>query len=152
MIRDQVVDCCRSTDLRKKLLAESDLRLRKLGLFQELMNCLQRTLRKLLQTTKQASRSRVKSIESLASLRGTNTQDLDLVPMQTNNVGRHVFSHSEDNTRDPANGIANVKHTQENQQNATDVEKETTMDENYYNEYVFNRKCISVPRTYCPCR
>ena len=24
MIRDQVVDCCRSTDLRKKLLAESD--------------------------------------------------------------------------------------------------------------------------------
>ena len=97
------------------------------------MNCFQHTLRKLLQTTKQASRSRVKSIESLASLRGTNTQDLDLVPMQINNVGRHVFSRSEDNTRDPANaadnGISNVKHTRENQQNATDVEKETTMDE-----------------------
>ena len=29
MIRDQVVDCCRSTDLRKKLLAESDLTLEK---------------------------------------------------------------------------------------------------------------------------
>ena len=29
MIRDQVVDCCRSTDLRKKLLAESDLTIEK---------------------------------------------------------------------------------------------------------------------------
>ena len=29
MIREQVVDCCRSTDLRKKLLAESDLTLEK---------------------------------------------------------------------------------------------------------------------------
>ena len=29
MVRDQVVDCCRSTDLRKKLLAESDLTLEK---------------------------------------------------------------------------------------------------------------------------
>ena len=88
----------------------------------------------MLQTTKQVSRSRVKSIESLTSLRGTNTQDLDLVPMQINNVGRHVFSRSEDNTRDPANpadnGIANVEHTREKWQNATDVQKETTMDEN----------------------
>ena len=90
-------------------------------------------LRKSLQTTKQISRSKVKSIESLASLRGTNTKDLDLVPMETNNVGRHVLSRSEDHTRDPANpadnGIVNVEHTREKRQNATDVEEETTMDE-----------------------
>ena len=96
------------------------------------MNYLRRTLRKSLQTTKQISRSRVKSIESLASLGGTTTQDLDLVSMEINNVGRHVLSHSEDHTRDPANQadnrIANVEHTREKRQNATDVEEETTMD------------------------
>ena len=49
--------------------------------------------------------------------------------MQINNVGRHVLSRSEDHTRDPAdNGINNVEHTREKQQNATDVEEETTMD------------------------
>ena len=99
------------------------------------MNYLRRMLRKSLQTTKQISRSRVKSIESLASLRGTNTQDLDLNPIQINYVGRHVLSRSDDHSRDPANptdnGIANkVEHTQEKRQNATDVEEETTMDEN----------------------
>ena len=97
------------------------------------MNYLRRMLRKSLQTTKQISRSRVKSIESLASLRGTNTQDLDLEPKQINYVGRHVLSRSEDHTRDPANpadnGIVNVEHTREKRQNATGVEEETTMDE-----------------------
>ena len=97
------------------------------------MNYLRRTLRKSLQTTKQISCSRVKSIESLASLRGTNTQDLHLVAMQINNVGRHVLSRLEDHTRDSANpadnGIANVEQTQDKRQNATDVEEETTMEE-----------------------
>ena len=95
-------------------------------------------LRKSLQTTKQISRSRVKSIESLASLRGTNTQDLDLEPIQINYVGRHVLSRSEDHTRDPANPadnvIANVEHTREKRQNATDVEEETTMDESAHEQ------------------
>ena len=97
------------------------------------MNYLRRTLRKTLQTTKQISCSRVKSIESLASLRGTNTHDLDLEPIQINFVGRRVLSRSEDHTRDPANpadnGIVNVEHTREKRQNATHVEEETTMDE-----------------------
>ena len=110
------------------------------------MNCLRRMLRKLLQTTKHISRSRVKSIESLTSLRGTNTQDLDLLPMQINNEGRHVLSRSEDNTRDPANpadnGIANVEHTREKRQNATDVQKETTMDESSVIMNMFSKENV----------
>ena len=70
----------------------------------------------------------MKSIESLASLRGTNTQDLDLVPMQINNVGCHVLSRSEVHTLNRAdNTIKNVQHTREKRQSATDLEDETTM-------------------------
>ena len=109
-----------------------------LELFQELMNYLQCTLRKSLQTTKQTSHSRVKSIESITSLRGTNTQYLDFAPMQINNVGSHVLSLSEDHTRDPANPadnrITNVEHTREKWQSATDVEEETTMDQNAHEQ------------------
>ena len=36
MIRDQVVDCCKSTELRKKLLSESELTLDKLELSEDL--------------------------------------------------------------------------------------------------------------------
>ena len=75
----------------------------------------------------------MKSIESLASLRGPNIQYLDLVPMEINNIGRLFLSRSEDHTMDPANpadnGIANVEHTREKRQNDTDVEEETIMDE-----------------------
>ena len=119
------------------------------------MNYLRRTLRKLLQTTKQISRSRVKSTESLAILRGTNTQDPDLVPTQMNNEGRHVLGGSEVHTRDPANpadqGIANVEHTREKRQNATNVEEETTMDESVRKQRTLNADTVDGRDTLLSC-
>ena len=119
------------------------------------MNYLRHTLRKSLQTTKQISHSRVKSIESLASLRGTNTQDLDLKPIQITYVERHVLSRSEDHTRDPANptdnGIANVEHTRGKRQNATDVEEETTMDESAYEQRMLYAETVDGRDTLLSC-